>query len=75
MLIYLPLVVLPYLESVSAEASIYVSTFIWQLVKAYPTRVPLCTTGILADEMGLGKTLQSISILAYMKDFQKVRCQ
>lgn len=29
-------------------------------------------SGILADEMGLGKTLQSISILAYMRDFQKV---
>lgn len=29
--------------------------------------------GILADEMGLGKTLQSISILAYMRDFQKVK--
>lgn len=28
--------------------------------------------GILADEMGLGKTLQSISILAYMRDFQNV---
>ena len=24
--------------------------------------------GILADEMGLGKTLQSISLLAYMKE-------
>lgn len=31
-----------------------------------------CTAGILADEMGLGKTLQSISILAYMRDFQNV---
>eukprot|EP00752_Nemacystus_decipiens_P001789 g1728.t2 len=30
------------------------------------------TNGILADEMGLGKTLQSISILAYMRDFQNV---
>lgn len=28
--------------------------------------------GILADEMGLGKTLQSISILAYMRDFRQV---
>lgn len=28
--------------------------------------------GILADEMGLGKTLQSISVLAYMKEFKKV---
>ena len=28
--------------------------------------------GILADEMGLGKTLQSISVLAYMRQFQKV---
>lgn len=26
--------------------------------------------GILADEMGLGKTLQSISVLAYMKEYQ-----
>ena len=28
--------------------------------------------GILADEMGLGKTLQSISILAYMKQFENI---
>lgn len=28
--------------------------------------------GILADEMGLGKTLQSISILAYMKEFMNI---
>jgi SWI/SNF-related matrix-associated actin-dependent regulator of chromatin subfamily A member 5 len=28
--------------------------------------------GILADEMGLGKTLQSISIVAYMKEFRQV---
>jgi SWI/SNF-related matrix-associated actin-dependent regulator of chromatin subfamily A member 5 len=28
--------------------------------------------GILADEMGLGKTLQSISILAYMKEYRNV---
>ncbi|RYD84285.1 MAG: DEAD/DEAH box helicase [Verrucomicrobiaceae bacterium] len=28
--------------------------------------------GILADEMGLGKTLQSISILAYLREFKKV---
>jgi SWI/SNF-related matrix-associated actin-dependent regulator of chromatin subfamily A member 5 len=28
--------------------------------------------GILADEMGLGKTLQSISLLGYMHDYQKV---
>lgn len=27
-------------------------------------------SGILADEMGLGKTLQSISILAYLKQFR-----
>ena len=27
--------------------------------------------GILADEMGLGKTIQSISFLAYLKQFQK----
>jgi len=26
--------------------------------------------GILADEMGLGKTLQSISILAYLLEFE-----
>ena len=26
--------------------------------------------GILADEMGLGKTLQSISVVAYMREFQ-----
>uniref|UniRef100_A0A7R9YFY7 Chromatin-remodeling complex ATPase chain n=1 Tax=Pinguiococcus pyrenoidosus TaxID=172671 RepID=A0A7R9YFY7_9STRA len=29
--------------------------------------------GILADEMGLGKTLQSISILAYMLEYRKIR--
>lgn len=29
--------------------------------------------GILADEMGLGKTLQSISILAYHYEFQKIQ--
>ena len=28
-------------------------------------------SGILADEMGLGKTLQSISMLAYLKHYQK----
>eukprot|EP00606_Chrysophyceae_sp_TOSAG23-5_P000494 GSChrysophyteH2.ASY1.ANO1.908.1 assembled CDS len=28
--------------------------------------------GILADEMGLGKTLQSISIIAYLKQFMKI---
>lgn len=46
-----------------------------------PPLLPLClcgpgrihfAAGILADEMGLGKTLQSISILAYMRDFQNV---
>lgn len=40
-----------------------------------PHYLNLCLSGILADEMGLGKTLQSISILAYMRDFQKVRCE
>jgi len=29
--------------------------------------------GILADEMGLGKTLQSISILAYQYEFQRIQ--
>jgi SWI/SNF-related matrix-associated actin-dependent regulator of chromatin subfamily A member 5 len=29
--------------------------------------------GILADEMGLGKTLQSISILAYQFEFQRIQ--
>ena len=29
--------------------------------------------GILADEMGLGKTLQSISILAYLHEFEACR--
>jgi SWI/SNF-related matrix-associated actin-dependent regulator of chromatin subfamily A member 5 len=28
--------------------------------------------GILADEMGLGKTFQSISILAYTKEYRKI---
>jgi len=28
--------------------------------------------GILADEMGLGKTLQSISILAYLREFEGI---
>lgn len=28
--------------------------------------------GILADEMGLGKTLQSISVLAYMKEYLNI---
>ena len=28
--------------------------------------------GILADEMGLGKTFQTISLLAYLKQFRKV---
>eukprot|EP00633_Aureoumbra_lagunensis_P008712 CAMPEP_0197309632 /NCGR_PEP_ID=MMETSP0891-20130614/8221_1 /TAXON_ID=44058 ORGANISM="Aureoumbra lagunensis, Strain CCMP1510" /NCGR_SAMPLE_ID=MMETSP0891 /ASSEMBLY_ACC=CAM_ASM_000534 /LENGTH=153 /DNA_ID=CAMNT_0042794817 /DNA_START=118 /DNA_END=576 /DNA_ORIENTATION=+ len=29
--------------------------------------------GILADEMGLGKTLQSISMLAYLYEYQNIR--
>jgi SNF2 family DNA or RNA helicase len=29
--------------------------------------------GILADEMGLGKTLQSISILAYLYEFEDIK--
>eukprot|EP00741_Cyanophora_paradoxa_P007456 tig00000128_g7211.t1 len=29
--------------------------------------------GILADEMGLGKTLQTISLLAFLKDYKNVR--
>lgn len=28
--------------------------------------------GILADEMGLGKTLQSISVIAYMREFRNI---
>jgi len=29
-------------------------------------------SGILADEMGLGKTLQTISMLAYLKEYRKI---
>lgn len=28
--------------------------------------------GILADEMGLGKTIQTISLLAFLKEFKKI---
>jgi len=28
--------------------------------------------GILADEMGLGKTIQTISLIAYLKEFRKI---
>ena len=37
--------------------------------------VRLCENGIngiLADEMGLGKTLQSVSIIAYMREFKNI---
>jgi SWI/SNF-related matrix-associated actin-dependent regulator of chromatin subfamily A member 5 len=39
------------------------------LVKLYDNNV----NGILADEMGLGKTLQTISLLAYLLEFKKIR--
>ena len=39
------------------------------LIRCYENGI----NGILADEMGLGKTLQSISILAYMMEYEKVR--
>ncbi len=29
-------------------------------------------SGILADDMGLGKTIQTISILAFIKEYKKV---
>jgi hypothetical protein len=38
------------------------------MIKLYHAGV----SGILADEMGLGKTLQSISLLAYLRHYQKV---
>ena len=38
------------------------------LIRCYENGI----NGILADEMGLGKTLQSISILAYMFEYEKV---
>jgi SWI/SNF-related matrix-associated actin-dependent regulator of chromatin subfamily A member 5 len=38
------------------------------LIRLYETNI----NGILADEMGLGKTLQSISLLAYIRQFKKV---
>lgn len=39
------------------------------LIQLYETGI----NGILADEMGLGKTLQSISLIAYLRQFRKVR--
>ena len=39
------------------------------MIKLYETNV----NGILADEMGLGKTLQTISILAYLKEYIKIK--
>lgn len=38
------------------------------MIRLYNTGV----SGILADEMGLGKTLQSISMLAFLKQFKGV---
>ena len=38
------------------------------MIKLYHNGV----SGILADEMGLGKTLQTISMLAYLREFQRV---
>ncbi len=32
-----------------------------------------CINGILADEMGLGKTLQSISLLAFLREVRHIR--
>lgn len=29
--------------------------------------------GILADDMGLGKTIQTISILAFLREYKKVK--
>jgi SNF2 family DNA or RNA helicase len=29
-------------------------------------------SGILADEMGLGKTIQTISLLAFLREYKKV---
>jgi SWI/SNF-related matrix-associated actin-dependent regulator of chromatin subfamily A member 5 len=29
-------------------------------------------SGILADDMGLGKTIQTISILAFIKEYKKI---
>ena len=28
--------------------------------------------GILADEMGLGKTIQTISLIAFLKEFKRI---
>eukprot|EP00808_Paulinella_micropora_P021784 g56470.t1 len=38
------------------------------MIQMYDTGI----SGILADEMGLGKTLQSISLLAYLKEYRGV---
>ena len=38
------------------------------MVSLYETGI----NGILADEMGLGKTIQSISLVAFLKEFKKV---
>lgn len=39
------------------------------LIRLYELNI----NGILADEMGLGKTLQSISLLAYIRQFKKIK--
>lgn len=31
--------------------------------------------GILADEMGLGKTIQTISLLAFLREYKKIKRQ
>lgn len=30
-------------------------------------------SGILADDMGLGKTIQTISIVAFLREFKKIK--
>ena len=39
------------------------------LIRLFETRI----SGILADEMGLGKTLQTISMLAYLKEYYPIQ--
>jgi SWI/SNF-related matrix-associated actin-dependent regulator of chromatin subfamily A member 5 len=38
------------------------------LISLYETGI----NGILADEMGLGKTIQTISFIAFMKEFKRI---
>lgn len=38
------------------------------MISLYETGI----NGILADEMGLGKTIQTISLIAFLKEFKRI---